>query len=117
MLAEVAERAELDERRRLEVERRAEGYADQIDPVLNLTGPPSDPEPTPEALRPFLTSAEIRGPLQAHFRPTSHRKSSSISDHSLFGSASAAGSIADSLPCSRLTRQRSSADDPCGAFT
>lgn len=32
----------------------AEGYADQIDPVLNPTGPPADPEPTPEALRPFL---------------------------------------------------------------
>jgi hypothetical protein len=36
----------------------AEGYADQIDPVLNPTGPPADPEPTPEALRPFLDGLE-----------------------------------------------------------
>lgn len=32
----------------------AETYADQIDPSFHPSGMPADPEPTPEALRPFL---------------------------------------------------------------
>lgn len=40
----------------------ASDYADRIDPLKQALGMPADPNPTPEALKPFMGSFDASGP-------------------------------------------------------